>query len=137
MNYRFMIGHLFQEKRIISWWLISRASEPFMNDFLKTVTDQSFGEQVLRETRPVLVDYWASWCGPCRIIAPMVEASAEQYAGRLTVAQLNIDENPLTPTRYAVRGIPTLMIFKNGQPVATRVGSLSRRELDAFISAHA
>lgn len=108
-----------------------------MNDFLKTVTDQSFGEQVLRETRPVLVDYWASWCGPCRIIAPMVEASAEQYAGRLTVAQLNIDENPLTPTRYAVRGIPTLMIFKNGQPVATRVGSLSRRELDAFISAHA
>ena len=108
-----------------------------MNDFLKTVTDRSFGEQVLRETRPVLVDYWASGCSPCRIIAPMVEAVAAQYADRLTVAQLNIDENPLTPTRYAVRGIPTLMIFKNGQPVATRVGSLSRRELDAFISAHA
>ena len=108
-----------------------------MNDFLKTVTDQSFGEQVLREIRPVLVDYWASWCGPCRIIAPMVEAFAEQYADRLTVAQLNIEENPLTPTRYAVRGVPTLMIFKNGQPVAMRVGSLSRQELDAFVSAHA
>ena len=108
-----------------------------MNDSLKTVTDQTFGEQVLHATRPVLVDYWASWCGPCRMIGPMLEASAEQYADRLTVAKLNIDENPLTPTRYAVRGIPTLMIFKNGQPVATRVGSLSRRELDAFISAHA
>jgi thioredoxin 1 len=71
------------------------------------------------------------------MIAPLIEASAEQYADRLTVAKLNVDENPLTPTRYAVRGFPTLMIFKNGQPVATRVGSLSRRESDAFIAAHA
>lgn len=101
------------------------------------MTDQTFGEQVLRPTHPVFVDYWASGCGPCRMIGPMIEVSAEQYADRLTVAKLNIDENPLTPTRCAAGDIPTLVIFTNGQPVVTRVGSRSRRESDALISAHA
>jgi thioredoxin 1 len=102
----------------------------------KTVTDQSFPEEVLKSSGPVLVDYWAEWCGPCKMIGPIVEETAKEYAGRLTVAKLNIDENPATPSRYHVRGIPTLMLFKDGQPVATQVGSLSKGQLQAFIEAH-
>jgi thioredoxin 1 len=102
----------------------------------KTVTDQSFQADVLNSSTPVLVDYWAEWCGPCKMIGPIVEESATQYADRLTVAKLNVDKNPATPTRYHVRGIPTLMLFKDGQPVATHVGSLSKGQLQAFIDAH-
>lgn len=107
-----------------------------MSERIKTVTDQSFPSDVLQSPTPVLVDYWAAWCGPCRMIAPIVEDSAAEYADRLTVAKLNVDENPATASRYGVRGIPTLMLFKNGEPVATRVGSLSRSQLSAFIEAH-
>ena len=107
-----------------------------MSQSIKTVTDQSFQAEVLDSSQPVLVDFWAEWCGPCRMIGPLVEESAGEYADRLTVAKLNVDENPGTPTRYSVRGIPTLMIFKDGQPVATRVGSLSRSQLHAFIEAN-
>ena len=107
-----------------------------MSQSPKTVTDQSFQADVLDASKPVLVDYWAEWCGPCRMIGPLVEESAVEYADRLTVAKLNVDQNPGTPTRYSVRGIPTLMIFKDGHPVATRVGSLSRSQLHAFIEAN-
>jgi thioredoxin 1 len=107
-----------------------------MSQTTKTVTDQSFQADVLQSSQPVLVDYWAEWCGPCKMIGPIVEESAQEYADRLTVAKLNIDENPNTPTRYHVRGIPTLMLFKDGQPVATHVGSLSKGQLQAFIDAN-
>jgi thioredoxin 1 len=107
-----------------------------MSQTTKTVTDQSFQADVLQSAQPVLVDYWAEWCGPCKMIGPIVEESAKEYADRLTVAKLNIDENPNTPTRYHVRGIPTLMLFKDGQPIATHVGSLSKGQLQAFIDAN-
>jgi thioredoxin 1 len=102
----------------------------------KTVTDQTFESDVLKSSQPVLVDYWAEWCGPCRMIGPMVEAAATEYADRLTVVKVNIDENPGAPRRYNVRSIPTLMLFKDGHPVATQVGSLSRSQLAAFIEKH-
>jgi thioredoxin 1 len=107
-----------------------------MSQASKTVTDQTFEAEVLKSSKPVLVDYWADWCGPCKMIGPAVEESANQYADRLTVAKLNIDENPATPTRFHVRSIPTLMLFKNGQPVATHVGSMSKGQLQAFIDAN-
>lgn len=107
-----------------------------MTHTTKTVTDQTFQTEVIDSSRPVLVDYWAEWCGPCRMIGPLVEESAAQYRERVTIAKLNIDENPAIPTRYGVRGIPTLMIFKDGHPVATHVGSLSRSQLHAFLDAN-
>jgi thioredoxin 1 len=107
-----------------------------MTQTTKTVTDQTFEAEVLKSQKPVLVDYWAQWCGPCRMIGPALEESANQYADRLTVAKLNIDENPATPSQFHVRSIPTLMLFKAGQPVATHVGSLSRGQLQAFIDAN-
>lgn len=107
-----------------------------MSEATKNVTDQTFETEVLSATKPVLVDYWAEWCGPCRMIGPLVEESAAEYADRLTIAKLNVEENPATPTRYSVRGIPTLMIFKDGHPVATHVGSLSRSQLHAFLDAN-
>lgn len=107
-----------------------------MSQAAKTVTDQTFEAEVLQSSRPVLVDYWAEWCGPCKMIGPAVEESASLYADRLTVAKLNIDENPATPTRFHVRSIPTLMLFKEGQPVATHVGSMSKGQLQAFIDAN-
>jgi thioredoxin 1 len=107
-----------------------------MSQTTKTVTDQTFEAEVLSSAKPVLVDYWAEWCGPCRMIGPAVDETASQYADRLIVAKLNIDENPATATRFNVRSIPTLMLFKEGQPVATHVGSLSRGQLQAFIDAN-
>jgi thioredoxin 1 len=112
-----------------------RRSQP-MSPAAKTVTDQTFQTEVLGSAKPVLVDYWAEWCGPCRMIGPLIEESAAEYADRLAIAKLNVDENPATPTRYSVRGIPTLMIFKDGHPVATHVGSLSRSQLHAFLDAN-
>jgi thioredoxin len=108
-----------------------------MSQNAKTVTDQSFETDVLKSSQPVLVDYWAEWCGPCKMIGPIVEESAVQYANRLTVAKLNVDENPGIARRYNVRGIPTLMLFKDGNPVATHVGSLSKSQLQAFIDKNA
>jgi thioredoxin 1 len=104
-----------------------------MSNAIQKVTDQTFQNDVLASPLPVLVDYWAEWCGPCKMIAPMLDESAASYAGRLNVAKLNIDENLKTPSEYHVRGIPTLMLFKNGQPVATKVGAVSRSQLTAFI----
>jgi thioredoxin 1 len=104
-----------------------------MSDKIKHVTDATFEAEVLQSAVPVLVDYWAEWCGPCKMIAPVLDASAENYAGRLNVAKVNVDENPSLPSRYGIRGIPTLMIFKNGQVAATKVGAVSKSQLAAFI----
>jgi thioredoxin len=104
-----------------------------MSNVTTQVTDATFDTDVLGSSVPVLVDYWAQWCGPCKMISPMLEESAANYAGRLTLAKLNVDENPKAPSQYHVRSIPTLMLFKGGQPVATKVGALSKSQLAAFI----
>lgn len=97
------------------------------------LSDASFEQDVLQSSVPVLVDYWAEWCGPCKMIAPLLDEVASEYAGRITVAKLNIDENQDTPPKYGIRGIPTLMIFKNGEVEATKVGALNKSQLAAFI----
>jgi thioredoxin 1 len=97
------------------------------------VTDDSFEEEVLQSTTPVLVDYWAEWCGPCKMIEPILKEIAGEYQGKLKIAKLNIDDNPSTPPKYGIRGIPTLMIFKDGDVEATKVGALSKAQLTAFI----
>ena len=91
-----------------------------------SVTDNNFEQEVLKSSAPVLVDYWAEWCGPCKMIAPVLEEIAREYGGRVKVAKLNIDENPATPPKYGIRGIPTLMLFKNGGVEATNVGAVSK-----------
>jgi thioredoxin 1 len=93
------------------------------------ITDQGFDKDVLKSSQPVLVDFWAEWCGPCKMIAPALEEMAGSLAGRLTVAKMNIDENPQTPKKYGVRGIPTLMLFKDGQVAATKIGALPKNKL--------
>ena len=107
-----------------------------MSEVSKNVTDTTFAAEVLESPVPVLVDYWAEWCAPCRMIGPLLEQSAASYAGRLSLAKINIDDNPQVPSRYHVRGIPTLMLFKGGQPVATQVGAVSKAQLQAFIEAN-
>ena len=107
-----------------------------MSDRIVHVTDGSFEEDVLKAEDPVLVDYWAEWCGPCKAIAPVLGEIAEEYAGRLKIAKLNIDENPSTPPKYGIRGIPTLMLFKDGNVEATKVGALSKSQLSAFLDSN-
>ncbi len=104
-----------------------------MSENILNVTDDSFENDVLRSEQPVLVDYWAEWCGPCKMIAPVLEEVADEYADKLVVAKLNIDDNPSTPPKYGIRGIPTLMIFKGGEVAATKVGALSKSQLLEFI----
>ena len=104
-----------------------------MSAITKAVSDHSFETDVLKASGPVLVDFWAEWCGPCKAIAPALEEIAKSYEGKLTVAKVNIDENPVTPNRFAVRGIPTLMLFKDGQAIATKVGSDSKSALSAWV----
>jgi thioredoxin 1 len=103
---------------------------------IKHVTDATFNSEVLESQIPVLVDYWAEWCGPCRMIAPVLDESAESYADRLSIAKIDVDQNQSVPARYQVRGIPTLMLFKNGEVVATKVGAVSKSQLAAFIDAN-
>lgn len=104
-----------------------------MNQAIKHVGDETFETEVLQSEVPVLVDYWAEWCGPCKMIAPMLDEWAADYEGRLRITKLNVDENPKLATQFHVRSIPTLMLFKGGQPVATQVGALSKAQLAAFI----
>jgi thioredoxin 1 len=106
------------------------------SDLIKHVTDDTFESAVLKAEGGVLVDYWAEWCGPCKMIAPVLDAVAEDYKGKLTVVKLNIDDNQATPPKFGIRGIPTLQLFKNGSVEATKVGALSRSQLCAFLDAH-
>ncbi|RJQ49341.1 MAG: thioredoxin TrxA [Gammaproteobacteria bacterium] len=107
-----------------------------MGEHIVHITDSGFESDVLKSATPVLVDYWADWCGPCRMIAPILEEIAAEYNGKLKVAKLNIDQNPVTPPKYGIRGIPTLMLFKNGNVQATKVGALSKSQLTAFIDSN-
>jgi thioredoxin 1 len=107
-----------------------------MSEHILYVSDATFDATVLQAPLPVLVDYWAEWCGPCRMIAPILEEISKEYASRLTVAKLNVDENQQTPAKSGIRGIPTLMLFKNGNIEATKVGALSKSQLTAFIDSH-
>lgn len=104
-----------------------------MSDGITHITDNSFEQEVLKAEGPVLVDYWAEWCGPCKMIAPVLEEIAKEYQDKIKVTKLNIDENPATPPKYNIRGIPTLMMFKDGDVEATKVGALSKSQLSAFI----
>lgn len=104
-----------------------------MSETIVNVTDASFEDEVLKSEAPVLVDYWAEWCGPCKMIAPVLEEIAKEYEGKLKVCKLNIDENSETPPKFGIRGIPTLMIFKDGNVEATKVGALSKSQLAGFI----
>ena len=104
-----------------------------MSQAITHVSDDSFEDEVLKADAPVLVDYWAEWCGPCKMIAPVLEEIAREYAGKIKVTKLNIDENTQTPRKYGIRGIPTLMLFKNGNVEATKVGAVSKSQLTAFL----
>ena len=107
-----------------------------MSEHIHHVTDGNFDSEVLQSQTPVLVDYWAEWCGPCKMIAPILDDVAKDYAGKLKVAKLNIDENQDTPAKFGIRGIPTLMLFKGGNVEATKVGALSKSQLTAFIDSN-
>ena len=105
-----------------------------MAEYISHTSDEGFEIDVLQSDRPVLVDYWAEWCGPCKMIAPILEEVASEYGDKLKVCKLNIDENKETPPRYGIRGIPTLILFKNGEVEATKVGALSKTQLQSFLN---
>ena len=106
------------------------------SELIKHITDDSFDNDVLASDKPVLVDYWAEWCGPCKAIAPMLDEVAKDYDGRVQIAKMNVDENREVPGKFGIRGIPTLMLFKGGQLAATKVGALSKAQLTAFLDGH-
>ena len=103
---------------------------------IKHTSDAGFEQDVLKSDLPVLVDYWAEWCGPCKMIAPLLDDLSREYAGRLQVAKVNVDENQAVPARFGIRGIPSLLLFKGGEHIATKVGSLPKAQLTAFIDGH-
>ena len=107
-----------------------------MSNSISHLTDETFEKEVLESNIPVLVDYWAEWCGPCKMIAPILDSLTNEYDGKLKISKINIDDNQQTPQKYGVRGIPTLMIFKNGNVEATKVGALSKSQLTDFIDSN-
>jgi thioredoxin 1 len=107
-----------------------------MSEHILQVSDDSFETDVLKAEAPVLVDFWAEWCGPCKMIAPILDDVATEYAGKVIVAKVNIDQNPNTPPKFGIRGIPTLLLFKNGQVAATKVGALSKTQLKQFLDSN-
>src|SRR5450432_1732722 len=107
-----------------------------MSEHIHHVTDDTFEPEVLQSQVPVLVDYWAEWCGPCKMIAPILDEVSKDYDGKLRIAKMNVDENRDIPAKFGIRGIPTLMLFKDGQLAATKVGALSKAQLTAFIDSH-
>lgn len=107
-----------------------------MSEHIIHITDDTFSDEVLKSTTPVLVDFWAEWCGPCKMIAPILDEIAKEYLNKLKIAKLNIDENTATPPKYGIRGIPTLVLFKNGESTATKVGAVSRSQLAAFLNSN-
>jgi thioredoxin 1 len=107
-----------------------------MSENIQHVTDSTFDPEVLKSDLPVLVDYWAEWCGPCKAIAPMLEEIAKDYGGKIKIAKLNVDENSATATKYGIRGIPTLMLFKAGDVAAQKIGALSKSQLTAFLDSN-
>ncbi len=106
------------------------------SELIKHVTDASFEADVLKADKPVLVDYWAEWCGPCKMIAPILDEVSKTYEGKLQIAKMNVDDNTDVPGKFGIRGIPTLMLFKGGQLAATKVGALSKAQLTAFLDGH-
>ena len=106
------------------------------SDLIQHTSDAAFESDVLKADKPVLVDYWAEWCGPCKMIAPILDEVSKDYDGRLKIAKMNVDENRDVPAKFGIRGIPTLMIFKDGQLAATKVGALSKAQLTAFLDSH-
>ena len=106
------------------------------NDLIKHVSDASFEQDVLKASGPVLVDYWAEWCGPCKMIAPILEEVAKEYDGKLVIAKLDVDANTAVPAKFGIRGIPTLILFKNGEVAAQKVGALAKGQLTAFIDSN-
>lgn len=105
-----------------------------MSEAIIHISDDTFEEEVVKSTTPVMVDYWAEWCGPCKMIAPILEEVADEYVDKLKVVKLNVDDNPVTPPKFGIRGIPTLMIFRDGEVAATKIGAVSKKQLIAFVN---
>jgi thioredoxin 1 len=115
---------------------LTTPQEESMSDLIKHVTDDTFEPEVLKSDLPVLVDYWAEWCGPCKAIAPVLEEVAKEYSGKLRIAKVDVDSNTEVPKKFNIRGIPTLMLFKNGAVEATKVGAMSKSQLTAFLDSN-